>query len=101
MTDYTKTMTDLMKAVTDALPTVTATSSGYEIRTKILGLAQHQAHRDYEYNISDELGVRTTVNDAGETVTSVTYPNAAEVLKIADQFNDFVSGTRNKTKTDK
>ena len=94
-------MTDFMKTLTDAMPTVTATSSGYEIRTKILGLAQQQAHRDFEFKIADGVALQSEVNDEGVTVTTVTYPNAAEVLKIAEQFNAFVSGNTPKTKPDK
>jgi hypothetical protein len=97
MTDYPKTMTDFMKSLTDAMPTVAATSSGYEIRTKILGLAQHQAHQDFEYKSSDNgAGFRSTDED-GDRVYTVTYPTADEVLRIAEEFNNFVSGTRNKT----
>jgi|TARA_R110000851_G_scaffold173048_2_gene319362 hypothetical protein len=97
MTDYSKTVTDFMKSLTDAVPTVAATSSGYEIRTKILGLAQHQAHRDFEFkSAGDGAGFRST-DENGERVYTVTYPTAEEVLKIAEEFNNFVSGTRNKT----
>jgi hypothetical protein len=97
--DYSKTVTDFMKSLTDAVPTVAATSSGYEIRTKILGLAQKQAHQDFEHRnpMTGGTGWESHIDENGERVTTITYPTADEVLRIAEEFNNFVSGTRNKT----
>lgn len=93
MTDYPKNMMEMMKAMTemmaDSTPQVTPTANGYEIRTKILELAQTQAFQP----VSARLGMYTVENnrEADQILTKVTYPGADEVLKIAEQFNDFIS----------
>jgi hypothetical protein len=96
MTDYPKNMMEMMKAFTAAMPQVTPTANGYEIRTKILELAQTQAFQPVQAN----LGIyKVDANwEADELLTKVTWPDADEVLKIAEQFNDFVSGKSNTAK---
>lgn len=87
---------NMMKA---AMPTVKPNKNGYEIRTKVLDMAQSQVWQDfhakwgmYETSMSKE---------GGELVTKVTLPTAPgadEVLKTAQQFYDFVNGKVDKNK---
>ena len=96
MTDYKTQMTDFVKAFQDAMPKVTPTPTGYELRMRMLELAQNQAFEP----INMKMG-KYTANaqwEADQIVAKFTYPGADEVMKIAEQFNDFVSG--NKPKTD-
>jgi hypothetical protein len=90
MTDYPKNMMEMMKAFTAAMPQVTPTANGYEIRTKILELAQTQAFQP----VQTKLGLYNVgaTWEADKLLTTITWPDADEVLKIAEQFNDFVSG---------
>ena len=75
--------------VASFIPRVTPTASGYEIRTKILELAQSQAIQEYQWK-SDALGIETKVEN-GDVVQKVEIPNANAVLKIANDFLDFVN----------
>jgi hypothetical protein len=97
MNDYKKQMEDFVAASIAALPKVTPTPTGYELRMRMLELAQTQAFEP----INMKMGKYSAETnwEADEIVAKFTYPGADEVMKIAEQFNDFVSG--NKPKTDK
>ena len=71
---------------------VTPKASGYEIRTKILELAQTQAFHEFTLK-SNALEISSKVED-GEVVQNVSFPNAEQVLNIAKSFNDFVSNIK-------
>lgn len=82
-----------------AMPTVKPNKNGYEIRTKVLEFAQHQAWQDYHA----KWGMYETSmsKEGGELITKVTLPTvpgAEEVLQTAQKFYDFVNGNFNKTK---
>lgn len=82
-----------------AMPTVKPNKNGYEIRTKVLEFAQHQAWQDYHA----KWGMYETSmsKEGGELITKVTLPTvpgADEVLQTAQKFYDFVNGNFNKTK---
>lgn len=86
----------MMKA---AMPTVKPNKNGYEIRTKVLDMAQSQVWQDFHA----KWGMYETSmsKDGGELVTKVTLPNAPgadEVLKTAQKFYDFVNGKVDKHK---
>ena len=85
---------DMMKA---AMPQIKPNKNGYEIRTKVLEMAQNQAWQDYHAKFA---GYETTVTKEGdEVVTTVempTVPGADAVLEAAEKFYNFVSGNINK-----
>ena len=92
MTKQFETMTDMFKA---AMPQVKPNKNGYEIRTKVLEFAQNQAWQDYHAKLGQ---FETTVAKEGdEVVTTVTMPQvpgSEQVLEAAEQFYQFVSGTK-------
>lgn len=92
MTKQFEQFADMMKA---AMPQVKANKNGYEIRTKVLEMAQNQTWQDYHAKFA---GYETTVTKEGdEVVTKVempTVPGADAVLEAADKFYAFVSGTK-------
>ena len=92
MTKQFEQFADMMKA---AMRQVKANKNGYEIRTKVLEMAQNQTWQDYHAKFA---GYETTVTKEGdEVVTKVempTVPGADAVLEAADKFYAFVSGTK-------
>lgn len=81
---------EMMKA---AMPTVKANKNGYEIRTKVLDMAQNQVWQDYHTKWGQ---YETSLSKEGsELVTKVTLPEvpgADKVLETAQKFYEFVSG---------
>lgn len=96
MTKQFEQIADMMKA---AMPAVKPNKNGYEIRTKVLEMAQNQAWQDYHAKWG---AYETSVTkDGDEVVTKVTLPEvpgADKVLEAAEKFYEFVSGTATKTK---
>ena len=88
----TQEVAEMFKA---AMPKITTNKNGYEIRTKVLEMAQNQAWQDYHAKFA---GYETSVTKEGdEVVTKVqmpTVPGADAVLEAADKFYAFVSGTK-------
>ena len=80
-----------------AMPKVTTNKNGYEIRTKVLEMAQNQAWQDYHAKFA---GFEMAVTKEGdEVVTKVAMPEvpgADQVLEAANKFYDFVNGKTNK-----
>jgi hypothetical protein len=78
-----------------AMPKVTTNKNGYEIRTKVLEMAQHQAWQDYHAKMG---AFETTVTKEGdEVVTKVSMPEvpgADAVLDAANKFYAFVNGNK-------
>ena len=85
----TQEIADMFKA---AMPKVTTNKNGYEIRTKVLEMAQNQAWQDYHAKFA---GYETSVTKEGdEVVTTVTMPQvpgADAVLEAAEKFYTFVN----------
>lgn len=79
------------------MPKVTTNANGYEIRTKVLEMAQTQAWQDYNAKLG---AFATSVTKEGdEVVTKVEMPEipgADAVLEAANKFYDFVNGKTNK-----
>lgn len=79
------------------MPKVKANKNGYELRTKVLDMAQSQVWQDFHAKFA---GWEQTVKrdtETGEVVTTVTMPDvpgADAVLKTAQQFYEFVSNGR-------
>ena len=90
----TQEIADMFKA---AMPKVTTNKNGYEIRTKVLEMAQNQAWQDYHAKMG---AFETSVTKEGdEVVTKVSMPEvpgADAVLDAAEKFYDFVNGKTNK-----
>ena len=93
--DILKQTQAMAEMVKDMMPKVTTNKNGYEIRTKVLELAQGQVWQDYHAKFA---GYETSVTkDGDEVVTKVempTVPGADKVLEAANMFYDFVSGNK-------
>lgn len=89
MTKQFEQFADMMKAV---MPQVKPNKNGYEIRTKILEMAQSNVWQDYHAKWG---AYETTVTKEGdEVVTKVEMPEvpgADKVLEAAEQFYKFVN----------
>ena len=90
-------MTDFMKSLT---PQVKYNKNGYEIRTKILEMAQNEMWNDYHA----KFGAWSTsiAKDGEEIVTKVELPKVPgveAVLETAEKFYGFVEGKSKKEET--
>lgn len=81
---------EFIKYMQEHMPKVDRTQNGYEIRTKLLELAQTQAFQP----VMAKFGAYQFESkwEADEAIMSFSFPDADEVLEIAEKFNDFVSG---------
>jgi len=88
----TQEIADMFK---QAMPKVSTNANGYEIRTKVLEMAQNQAWNDYHAKMG---AFETSVTKEGdEVVTKVSMPEvpgADAVLDAANKFYDFVNGKK-------
>ena len=81
-------------------PQIKYNKNGYEIRTKILEMAQNEMWNDYHA----KFGAWSTsiAKDGEEIVTKVempTVPGVSEVLETAEKFYSFVEGNKVPTKS--
>lgn len=90
----TQEIADMFK---QAMPKVTTNKNGYEIRTKVLEMAQNNIWNDYHAKLGQ---FETTVaKDGDEVVTTVSLPEvpgADAVLEAAEKFYEFVNGKPSK-----
>ena len=90
----TQEIADMFK---QAMPKVNTNKNGYEIRTKVLEMAQNNVWQDYRAKLG---AFETTVAREGdEVVTTVTMPEVPgvdAVMEAADKFYDFVNGKPSK-----
>ena len=90
----TQEIADMFK---QAMPKVNTNKNGYEIRTKVLEMAQNQTWQDYHAKLG---AFETTVTKEGdEVVTTVKMPEVPgvdAVMEAADKFYAFVNGKPNK-----
>ena len=88
----TQAMAEMVK---DMMPKVTTNKNGYEIRTKVLEMAQSNVWQDYHAKFGGwEQSVKRDPQ-TNEIVTSVTMPEVPgtdAVLQAAEKFYDFVNG---------
>ena len=88
----TQEIADMFK---QAMPKVNTNKNGYEIRTKVLEMAQNNVWQDYHAKLG---AFETTVAREGdEVVTTVTMPEVPgvdAVMEAADKFYAFVSGSK-------
>ena len=93
--DILKQTQAMAEMVKDMMPKVTTNKNGYEIRTKVLEMAQNQAWQDYHAKWAGyELAV---TKEDGEVVTKVEMPQvpgADAVLDAANKFYAFVNGNK-------
>ena len=78
-----------------AMPQIKTNKNGYEIRTKVLEMAQHNVWQDYHAKLG---AYETSITKEGdEVVTKVTMPEvpgADAVLEAAEKFYAFVNNTK-------
>jgi hypothetical protein len=90
----TQEIADMFK---QAMPKVTTNKNGYEIRTKVLEMAQNNVWQDYHAKLG---AYETSVTkDGDEVVTKVSMPEVPgvdAVMEAAEKFYDFVNGKTNK-----
>jgi len=90
----TQEVAEMFKA---AMPKITTNKNGYEIRTKVLEMAQNNIWNDYHAKLGQ---FETTVAKEGdEVVTTVALPEvpgADAVLEAAEKFYEFVNGKPSK-----
>ena len=93
--DILKQTQAMAEMVKDMMPKVTTNKNGYEIRTKVLEMAQNQAWQDYHAKFAGyEMAV---TKDGEEVVTKVEIPQvpgADAVLDAANKFYAFVNGNK-------
>jgi hypothetical protein len=91
--DFTKQMEQFADMFKSAMPQVKPNKNGYEIRTKVLDMAQNQVWQDYHAKWG---AFETSISKEGDNlVTKVSLPEtpgAEKVLETAKQFYEFVSG---------
>ena len=94
-TDPTKMLEQMAAMMKSAMPTVKPNKNGYEIRTKVLEMAQNQAWQDYHAKWG---AFETTVaKDGDEVVTKVEMPEVPgvdTVLDAAEKFYNFVNNNK-------
>jgi hypothetical protein len=97
MNDMTKQFEQFAEMMKSAMPQVKPNKNGYEIRTKVLDMAQTQTWNDY-YAKWGQFETKVT-KEGDEVVTEITVPEvpgADKVLEAAEKFYNFVSGIKNK-----
>lgn len=96
MTKQFEQFAEMFKA---AMPQVKPNKNGYEIRTKVLDMAQNQTWNDYHAKFAGyELSIAKDGNQIVTTVEMPSVPGADAVLETAEKFYDFVSGNTTKNK---
>ncbi len=92
----TQAMAEMVK---DMMPKVTTNKNGYEIRTKVLEMAQGNVWNDYHAKFGGwEQSVKRD-RDTNEIVSSITMPEVPgtdAVLEAAEKFYEFVNGKPSK-----
>ena len=93
--DILKQTQAMAEMVKDMMPKVTTNKNGYEIRTKVLELAQGQVWQDYHAKFAGyEMAI---TKDGEEVVTKVELPQvpgADAVLDAANKFYAFVNSNK-------
>ena len=93
--DILKQTQAMAEMVKDMMPKVTTNKNGYEIRTKVLEMAQNQAWQDYHAKFA---GYEMAVTKEGEEVVTKVeipqVPGADAVLDAANKFYAFVNSNK-------
>jgi hypothetical protein len=86
----TQEMAEMFKA---AMPKITTNKNGYEIRTKVLEMAQSNVWQDYHAKWGAwETSVKKDGEDVVTTVSMPEVPGTDAVLDAAEKFYNFVNG---------
>ena len=92
----TQEVAEMFKA---AMPKITTNKNGYEIRTKVLEMAQGNVWNDYHAKFGGwEQSVKRDPK-TNEVVTSIAMPEVPgtdAVLEAAEKFYEFVNGPKSK-----
>ena len=92
MTDFTKQITDATERMKAALPQVSFSKSGYEIRAHMLEMAQSQLWQDYHAKWGAfNLSVTKDGGDYALRVDMPQVPGVEQVLEAAEKFYSFVN----------
>jgi hypothetical protein len=90
----TQAMAEMVKGM---VPKVSTNANGYEIRTKVLELAQGQVWQDYNAKVNGyELAITKEGDEVVTTVAMPSVPGADAVLDAANKFIEFVNGNKPK-----
>jgi len=90
----TQAMAEMVKGM---MPKVSTNANGYEIRTKVLELAQGQVWQDYNAKVNGyELAITKEGDEVVTTVAMPSVPGADAVLDAANKFIEFVNGNKPK-----
>ena len=90
----TQAMAEMVKGM---MPKVSTNANGYEIRTKVLELAQGQVWQDYNAKVNGfELAITKDGDEVVTTVAMPSVPGADAVLDAANKFIEFVNGNKPK-----
>ena len=88
----TQAMAEMVKGM---VPKVSTNANGYEIRTKVLELAQGQVWQDYNAKVNGyELAITKDGDEVVTTVAMPSVPGADAVLDAANKFIEFVNGNK-------
>ena len=90
----TQEVAEMFKA---AMPKITTNKNGYEIRTKVLEMAQNNVWQDYHAKYGQF--AHSVTQEGNEIVSKVTMPDvpgADAVLDAAEKFYNFVNGKASK-----
>jgi hypothetical protein len=99
--DFQKQMEQFADMFKSAMPQVKPNKNGYEIRTKVLDMAQNQVWQDYHAKWGAfETSLKKEGSELVTTVSVPDVPGADQVLQTAQKFYDFVSGNKTETKTE-
>jgi hypothetical protein len=99
MSDITKQFEQMAEVMKSMMPQVKPNKNGYEIRTKVLDMAQNQTWNDYHAKFAGyELSIAKDGNELVTKVEMPSVPGADAVLDTAQKFYDFVSGNTTKNK---
>ena len=92
MTDMSKQFEQFAEAMKAAMPTVKPSKNGYEIRTKILELANNSVWQDYYAKWGQfETSVKKEHDELVTKVELPEVPGAEKVLEAAEKFYAFVN----------
>lgn len=93
MNDFVKTAQSVADQVKSALPEVKFNKNGYEIRTQMLEIAQHQLWQDYHSRLG-QYEMSVTKGEDGKMLTEFKMPDVPgteKILETAQKFYDFVN----------
>jgi hypothetical protein len=92
-------MNEFTKNLTDALPKVTFSKNGYEIRTDILAMAKDLVAQDFHVKFQGWEMTAMRDEKTGQIVSTVEmpqFPGLDKILETAQKMYDFVNAAGNR-----